>query len=377
MDWTKQAETMMQTWTEAQKKMWEGWFDLAKTTTDSGPTPLPAFTDMFKPWQQMMQGANMWTSTADPAARNVARQLIAGQEAMYNFLQVVTRAWQAMAPKIEAGEDWQTVLNEYSNQWVQTMIGGPAGMMSAGQDINELGKFYMQEWHKLTQPWMQLMQESPGHFGKIAMGGSTELAELSKMHWDVYERTFGRLTEVPGMGYNRELNAKIANAFDGWVDLQKANAKFQQVMGRTFSKAFEKFMKDMVTMSEKGEKIDSVRDLMNMWMETIDQSFTYMYVSEDYLEVQNELAASVMKYKMKQQQVIEVIQGMFDMPTRSELDDAYRTMYELRKEVRALKKSLKEENTSSSASKSSSRSKSTSKRKSSKEEEAAEAAAAG
>jgi hypothetical protein len=33
--------------------------------------------------------------------------------------------------------------------------------------------------------------------------------------------------------------------------------------------------------------------------------------------------------------------GMFDIPTRSELDDAYRTMYELRRDVRAMKKMLK------------------------------------
>jgi hypothetical protein len=30
------------------------------------------------------------------------------------------------------------------------------------------------------------------------------------------------------------------------------------------------------------------------------------------------------------------------MPTRTELDDAYRSLYEVRKEVKALKKALKE-----------------------------------
>lgn len=342
MDWTKQADTMMQTWTEAQKKMWESWFNLAKGSSNMTTTPFPVNPDVMKQWQQMAsQGLDSWTSGADPVARNVAKQLIASQEALYRFLQLMSRAWQAMAPKIEAGEDWQSVMKQYSDQWVQSMVGGPTGLMNSGKDINELWQFYIQEWTKISQPWTRLWQDSPGNLGSVMMGGGTELAELTKVHWDVFERTFGGMTEVPGLGYNRELNAKLLKGFDAWTDLQKANAEFQVFLGKTWNIAIEQFMQDLVAMSEKGEKIDSIRDLMNMWMEIIDQTFSKMYVSEEYLEIQKKLAAGVMTYKMKQQQIMEVMLKSFDLPTRSELDDAYRTMYELRKEVRAMKKQLK------------------------------------
>jgi class III poly(R)-hydroxyalkanoic acid synthase PhaE subunit len=342
MDWTKQADVMMQTWTEAQKKMFEGWFNMAKGSSSMQSTPFPMNPDMMKQWQQMAsQGVDSWTMGADPVARNVAKQLIASQEAMFRFLQLFSRGWQAMAPKIEAGEDWQSVMKQYSDQWVQTMVGGPTGMMNSGKDINELLQFYMQGWTKISQPWTQLFQDSPGNFSQVLMGGGTELAELTKLHWDVFERSFGGMTDVPGLGFNRELNAKMLKGFDAWSSLQQSSAEFQVFLSKTWNTAIEKFTEDLVAMSEKGEKIESIRDLMNMWMEIVDQTFSNMYVSEEYLVLQKKLAAGVMQNKIEQQKIMEVLLNALDLPTRSELDDAYLTMHELRKDVRAMKKQLK------------------------------------
>lgn len=343
MDWNKQAETMMQTWTEAQKKMWEGWFGMMQGASTDSSTPFAFYPDMMKQWQNMAtQSFEAWTGGADPTAQNVARQLVASQQMMMQFMQNITKTWQAIGPKIEAGEDWQSVLRDYSNQWVQGMFGVPTGAMSVGKDTNELFQFYMTEWQKLAQPWMMTLMQSPGNLGPLMMGGSTELAQLTKFHWDTFERTFGGITEVPGLGSNRELNAKLLRSFDSWVDMQKVSAEFQTVMSRTLGQSFEQFMTKLVGLAEKGDVIDSMQDLVNLWFETVDEAFTRMYVSEDYLDIQKRLAAAGMTNKMRQQEVLEVILGMFDLPTRSELDDAYRAMNDLRKDVRTLKKAVKD-----------------------------------
>ncbi|MCB0209482.1 MAG: hypothetical protein KDJ52_09140 [Anaerolineae bacterium] len=383
MDWTKQAETMMKTWGEAQKQAWGNWYDLMRGASNSNGSPFGFYPDIMKQWQEMsLQTINSWTAGSDPIAQNAARQLMASQESMMRFMQSITQAWQAIAPKVQAGEDWQSVLRDYSNQYFQGMMGTPTGFMSAGKDINELFKFYMQEWQKMGQPWMQSFLQSPTNISHILMGGSSELAQLSKFHWDVYERTFGGMTEVPGMGYNRELNAKLLRGFDSWVEMQKVSAEYHTVLTRTFSNAFESFMGKLVTLSEKGEVIDSIQDLANMYFDTIDETFTKLYVSQDYLDLQNNLAKAGMTNKMRQQEIFEVFQEMLDMPTRSELDDAYRTLNDLRREVKALKRALKAQDqpkavaASKSTRSTSTRRKTTAKKSNGKtpEETAAEAA---
>jgi class III poly(R)-hydroxyalkanoic acid synthase PhaE subunit len=342
MDWSKQAETMTQTWTEAQKKMWEGWFGMMQGASGNSAMPFSNMPDMMTQWQKMAsQSMEAWSVGSDPTVQNIGRQLVSSQEMIMRFMQNITQAWQAIAPKMQAGEDWQSVLQDYSSQWVQNMFGLPTGAMSVNKDTNELFQFYMTEWQKMAQPWMMSMMQSPGNMGHLMMGGSSELAQLTKFHWDVYERTFGGMTEVPGMGYNRELNAKLLRSFDSWVDMQQASAEYHAVLSKTLGQSFQDLMQKLVTMAEKGEVIDSMQDLMNLYFETVDEAFTVMYVSEEYLEIQKKMAGAGMTNKMRQQEVFEVMLGMFDLPTRSELDDAYRALNDLRREVRSLKRELK------------------------------------
>jgi hypothetical protein len=101
-------------------------------------------------------------------------------------------------------------------------------------------------------------------------------------------------------------------------------------------------MATLVERSKKGEPIKSVRDLNRLWLDSADKVFTEMYVSEAYLKAQRELSSSGMTYKILQQEVVELVLKNLNLPTRSELDDAYKALYELRKEVKTLKKALAE-----------------------------------
>lgn len=338
MDWTKQAETMMKTWTEAQKKMWENWFEMSQNGASS-----TMFPNMLEQWQWLtQQSLQAWTSGSAPTVKGVMQQWAASQASAMRLLELTTKAWQAMAPKVEAGEDWQSVMSEYSNQWFQQLVGGPTGMVSASKDLNELWRFYTEEWQKLMQPWQQSWGQAPWQFNQAMLGASNQLGELSRLHWDAYERSFGRMTETPMMGFNRELMAKLMGGFDTWVEFRKASADYHVLLAKTTSHAFEQVMKELVAFSERGEKIDSVRQLMNLWMDTIDHTFSKLYKSEEYLNVQRELSSAVMKYRLKEQEITEIMLKMLNLPTRGELDDAYRSLYELRKEVKALKKAMKE-----------------------------------
>jgi hypothetical protein len=56
--------------------------------------------------------------------------------------------------------------------------------------------------------------------------------------------------------------------------------------------------------------------------------------------MQKAVSATSLKYQIEQQKITEMVLKALHMPTRSELDDAYRTIYELRKQVKALTKKV-------------------------------------
>jgi polyhydroxyalkanoate synthesis regulator phasin len=49
-----------------------------------------------------------------------------------------------------------------------------------------------------------------------------------------------------------------------------------------------------------------------------------------------------MIYRLYQQQLMEVFLKMYDLPIRSEVDEIHHSIYELRKDVKSLKKALAE-----------------------------------
>jgi class III poly(R)-hydroxyalkanoic acid synthase PhaE subunit len=329
---------MMETWTEAQKKMWENWFEMAQN--GSGSTMFPNMTDQWRILTE--QSIQAWMSGSAPTAKKVMEQWAAGHSATMRFMELSTKAWQAMAPKVEAGENWQAILADYSNQWFKQLAGDPGGLAHAGEDLNSLWRLYMEQWQKLLQSWQKNWVQTPWQFSQAILGNGTQLDELNRLHWDVYERSFGRITETPLMGFNRELMAKIIHSFDTWVEFRQASTDYHILLAKTWIQAFEQVMTELVAFSENGKQIDSIRELMNLWMDTVDHTFSKLYKAEEYLEVQQKLVSAGMRYRLKEQEITEIILKTFNLPTRSELDDAYRSLYELRKEVKVLKKALKE-----------------------------------
>jgi class III poly(R)-hydroxyalkanoic acid synthase PhaE subunit len=189
-----------------------------------------------------------------------------------------------------------------------------------------------------------------GHMGEGLLGGSSGLNKLLSLEADGLSRlfdletnrdlAFDRLAEIPSVGMSREQNAKILRMFDAFVDLRKVNLQYRTVLARAMEQAVERTMGKLAEMAKEGKQINSVRDLTRLWLGVADGVFTEMYASTEYVDLQHKMSAAGMKFRIEQRQVVEMFLETLGMPTRSELDDAYRSLYEVRKEVKALKKAL-------------------------------------
>jgi class III poly(R)-hydroxyalkanoic acid synthase PhaE subunit len=189
---------------------------------------------------------------------------------------------------------------------------------------------------------VESFRHAPGHLGQAITGNGSELIELTNLYWDAFERTFGRLLESPSMGYTRELHAKLLKGFDAWLDFRRASFEYQVMLADAWARAFEQLMQELVTLAEKGERIQSLRQLLGLWVDVADRVFMEEFRSEAYNRVQGQLVNTVMAYRLREQEIVETFMKISNLPTRSEMDEAHRTIYELRKEVKALRKALRE-----------------------------------
>jgi len=342
VQWTEQTETMVNAFAETQKQMWKKWFDWVPGA--SSPTPL-YWGVANQVYEAATEGAKTWTIEGEQVAKVVAERLLASQDKALRFLEISLRAWNAITPKIDSGEDWHTALRNYTENLHQQLLQFSQEMQKAFQDTDELSRLYREQWKGLVQPWTESLRRVPWQFGQASTGDGSGLMELQKLYWDAYESTFGRMLESPSLGLTREMNEDILRGLDAWVDYRRASFEYQVALGETWVHAFEEFLQQLVALAEKGETVPSVKTLLFLWIEVVDRVFTNVFRSEEYIRIQGNLVNTATAYRIREREIVDTFLKASHIASRSELDEAYRRIYELRKDMKELKKARQEAQT--------------------------------
>ena len=328
---------MIESWMEAQRSMWQTWADLVS----SGPEKTPPFSDIAAEWQKtIMQSIQAWGSAADPIARSVAEQFVSSQGIALRFLEFSARAFETVGPKMESGEDWQKALNEVMDEFRRRWTNLPEDAAAMSRDVESMWKLYMDQWRAFGQPWENVWTRAPGLWGRAMSGDSAALFELSDVYHSAYRQTLGRLASSPNLGMTREFNARLLEGFDAFTSANLAMAEYQAVLSEVWEAAFKQFGEDMAQLVEQGGKIENVRDLVTFWTRSAENVFLEAFRTERYTLAQGKLLNASMQYRISQRRILEEYLEAFDMPTRSEMDEAHKRIYELRREVKALKKQV-------------------------------------
>ncbi|MEW5856644.1 MAG: class III poly(R)-hydroxyalkanoic acid synthase subunit PhaE [Cyanobacteriota bacterium] len=220
----------------------------------------------------------------------------------------------------EFGKDWQTVLNNYADLW----------------------QIYEKKLQNLGQLWAEPLRQPL--MGTQEMGADVATSPTN-LYWDSQQT--GNLLQSPSLGYTREFNNKLLKSFDAWTNFYKASFDYQLVLVDVWMRAFEQLMR-LASSQEKGETLQNWRQFQQVWSRVFDQAFAQTFRSQDALEIQGKFLNAAMTYRLQQQQLMEVFLKMNNLPTRSEVDEIHRNVYELRKEIKTLKKALAESQRSES-----------------------------
>nr|VFK55631.1 MAG: poly(R)-hydroxyalkanoic acid synthase, class III, PhaE subunit [Candidatus Kentron sp. TUN]VFK61741.1 MAG: poly(R)-hydroxyalkanoic acid synthase, class III, PhaE subunit [Candidatus Kentron sp. TUN] len=339
MNWTEQTESMMKIWNDAQKQFLGGAYNaLGGMPGLSGISAMPDLsnlTNWFKP--EFSPGFPLWgTSGGGSTSQAAAGNLFVTQIMMMQGFGVLTKAWEAIAPSLSAGEPWQVDFDAFLRQWSEEITSTLQRFSTAGTGMKELMESLLGEWAPLLKPWLASIQGT-GLGRPIGDLLSGEKLPFRKMLGIDMDPAFQNLAQIPMMGVNREQMAKITRVFDSHVDLRKAVYKYQTAIGTVIGESLKETIERLIELSKKGEQISGVRELMRMWVKITDRKITQMYVTDEFVAIQAEMSEASLKNKLAQRSVLEMIFAQFDIPTRTEIDDAYKTLYNLKKEVRELR----------------------------------------
>jgi poly[(R)-3-hydroxyalkanoate] polymerase subunit PhaE len=339
MDWSAQTNEIMKTWGDAQKQLWSGWMTLAQGANLGQGAP------MFDPMQMFRTGADTWSGLREGPAQRLAGNIFGTPDVMTRSMNMLMQAWQMVAPKIEQGKPWQPDLQKLLDQWREEVASLPKRAASVGGDFAQLSKSLFEHWTPITAPLLSMVGQAAGgtHPGAAFLSGTGGAGRFLGFG-EIFQGPLSQLSvgELPRATVAREKMGKFLKVFDALSDLQEVQAEYEKELSAGLAESVEKTIEHLAKLAEKGEKVTSSRDLMRTWYSIADRTLMQKFNTEEFLRIQNKLTDALMLHKKAQRDALEIVYNAMEIPTRSEIDEAYRDIHALKREIRALRKALKE-----------------------------------
>lgn len=338
MNYNEQMQRLFRSWTETQQKAAQQWLSTAQEFGESEAWNVQSWIDRWR--QGARSTAEGILKNARGAPKDVGKKLLESSDTYLHFMDFFFDAMKNAAPKVDGGTAWPEAIRQYADGLLKSVRVDPTAWMragSVGDDVAELWKLFLGQLKFLGQPWLESMREAQGHVGE-AMGGDRRAAiQMVNLFTDTFQSTVGKFLSAPAIGYAREYQEKLTKTFESWMDSRSAEAAFQAELTNTGVHALEALARAIQAKTDAGEKITSPKALFNLWVEIAEREYFRVASSEGFARLQATYVNATMHYRIHERVLFEEVYKACHLPTRTELDDGYRHLYEVRKEVKKLK----------------------------------------
>lgn len=201
---------------------------------------------------------------------------------------------------------------------------------------------YLKTLENFLGPWSFAYQNIAEIYMESIYKDPMKLSDALKEWKDAYNKTFGILVKSPVVGSSRELLEQNNRAVDSMVDMLISVSEFitkaLSVGYKNSQEVFEEYFDSV----DKGEDPKTFNEFYKMWSKHVEKAIEKYFYTDEFSKLIAKAADSYMIFKIEYDKLIE--KSLSDSPivTKSEVDNVYKNVYELRREVRSLKKELEE-----------------------------------
>lgn len=207
----------------------------------------------------------------------------------------------------------------------------------------EVLKSCLEACKSFMKPWMEIDDE---FVGQVLNGdwdaGIKFFDDASKK----YDENLGKIVKIMNMGINLEAADEKQNALDAYYKMIFSAGKVASLMTKCnveSNKVLNESYKEMIT---KGNDFKTFKDFYQMWYEINEKAAEKLFATDEFSQAFADFSDKYFKYMAAYNAVLERSLSQLPIPTDKDMNSLYLTVYNLRKDMRDLKrkvKTLKEE----------------------------------
>ena len=337
----EKTEDFFSPWIQAQEQALAGLrqqAELLRSFSQAGGTQNP-----FESWHKVALDAFMAGADAKVAQETLS-SAFAGSGVFHQLYEIWQPLLQAMQSKAFSTE---TGAGLFDPARVQALVDqlfkfDADALAQLQQQITQFTTLLSSQSEHFGKPWAEAMQHNLQSLPQLALGRPELLMQSFHQLFNAFDSTFGRGFHVPAVGKDREKLELMSRCIDDLSVYAAKNVEYQHQMYLAGVAAMQETIAALAAKVEADEPVQHFDDFFDLWITSSEKSYYALFQTRDYAQLTGELLDAGLNVRKHYFKLMEIY--LFDLPIalRSEMDDLYKTIYQMRKQLKQLQARMKE-----------------------------------
>jgi polyhydroxyalkanoate synthase subunit PhaE len=147
-----------------------------------------------------------------------------------------------------------------------------------------------------------------------------------------------RMTEGPRLADVGGLERQMVELMELYVAVQTATRAYETVVAGAWAKANQRFAEEISQRARAGKRLRPGKEALEVWMDIANQTLVETHRSAEFLTAQRDLLRTGMDFLLAERQLFEQLVEPVGVPTRTEIDEVHRSVWELKGRIRELER---------------------------------------
>lgn len=303
-------------------------------------------TNMFTQYQEMLNNnmAKWQENMKNGTAQDTWKNMLNSTENFARFSEMMAPMWKSIQDKTFNMDMYKQYMNPAMYKDLMDKYFGflPEGTRSYMQNMTTMMQDGMKQ---MNQTNMQQFQQMRGMMGNMMpnMNPSEMFGNVMNgynQYTSMMNDAFAPFTKMMPPTAQSQTMAEWQDIAHRTALYNIKNAELQYMMYTQGSKVMDKLAENIMGKIQSGEEINSIMGLYQEWMNLSDKTFVPLFESDEYSQLMAEVSAMQIKLKKDIELQMEKMFVGIPVATRSEMDEMYKTIYDLKKQVRQMEKMM-------------------------------------
>lgn len=301
----------------------------------------------------MMGSYNNWMNTMNSTMQNMMKDMNGSSDAksamtgMFNNAEMMMKMYELWMPMVKMVNDKTYTPEAFKSMFNPSLF---KDMMDKALNMQPDFAKNMMDMNSIRGMFTNMMDMNKGNADQMRnmfaninpmnAGSFNNMNEQYSKMWNMMNEAAAPMMKMMG---NSSTSNSMNTANDMMNELNLFMMKNTQVQYATYNagvEAMNEFAENVYTKMKNGDDMSNFMNVYSEWLNTNDKHLTQLFATAEYSKMQAELNTFGMKLKQNMNAQMEKAMQNVPVVPRSEMDELYKTVYELRKRVNMLEKQL-------------------------------------